>query len=59
MNTYQMGVERFFGGKETFNIDAIDKKDAMEKGKSILDKRFDDNVNSKTLRVIKKVHRKK
>lgn len=53
MNTYQLGCEAYFGGEWTFYVKAVNKADALGKGKEKM--RVKGNMKIDTLRVIKKV----
>lgn len=60
MNRYLMGIKRYFSVEETFEIDAENKKDALEKAlNSQIIKYSSENMNVDTLRVIKKINKNK
>ena len=58
MNTYLMSVEKYFGGTETFEVEAENKSDAIEKAKfnSVVND-SGGNVKKDTLKVVKKSKR--
>lgn len=60
MNTYLIGVKKYFGGEHTFELDAENKTDALikaRKSNALLYCR--DNVNDSTIRVVKKMNNKR
>lgn len=58
MNKYLMSVERYFSGTETFEIEAENISDAIEKAKMHpIIKNSNGNVREDTLKVVKKLRR--
>lgn len=58
MHRYLMEVRKWFGGYETFVVEADGKSDALDKGKKILytDWRYShNNVDRLSLKVVKKL----
>lgn len=58
MNKYLMSVERYFSGTETFEIEAENISDAIEKAKlQPIIRNSNGNVREDTLKVVKKLRR--
>ena len=59
MNKYLVEIKKYFGGKIEFIIEATDKKDALEKAKSYVERSYKfDNCKKDTIRVVKKLQSK-
>lgn len=59
MSKYLIGVEKFFGGEQTFESAGDTKKEAMDNLRTSNNfKNISGNLNINTMRVIKKINKK-
>lgn len=59
MSKYLIGVEKFFGGEQTFESVGDTKKEAMDTPRTSNNfKNISGNLNIDTMRVIKKINKK-
>lgn len=59
MNKYLMTIVRFFSGEETFEIDATDKKDAIEKTRKYFEKHGSGNYKLDSIKCKKKLQKER
>ena len=60
MNTYLIGVKKYFGGEHTFEVDAENKTDALIKARSSNAFLYcRDDINGSTIHVVKKINNRR
>ena len=59
MNTYLMTIVRFFSGEETFEVEATDKKEAVEKTRKYFEKYGSGNYKLDSIKCKKKLQKER
>ena len=58
-NLYLVAVKKFFSGYQYFEIEAVNKKEAIEKTKQNIVRYGNGNYSSEDIKVVKKINKKK